>query len=267
MKKYCLILLSGLFITTLLFGCNANISVRNSTYSSHILPSHLLKKDIFSYPYLNMKKSENTQNLLSRYYGSVHLNPTIDGLAIYDISVIHVDSFFQYNIYLKLDPYTSKCGTAEGKLQELVCPVEILFPESIEQGLLVLDVNHDGSDDFLMELGIMGHMYHSICFVYDSNKQEYVEVPGFRVLDTPVYYPEQGYFIVQSDGDFIYEDGYRAQTDKYIIEENRLILIEQLLYKYLGDGEGEGYRYRVQQIRDGEIIITQKDVLEEEIIF
>ena len=186
MKKYCFMLLSGLFITTLLFGCNANISVRNSTYSSHILPSHLLKKDIFSYPYLNMKKSENTQNLLSRYYGSVHLNPTIDGLAIYDISVIHVDSFFQYNIYLKLDPYTSKCGTAEGKLQELVCPVEILFPESIEQGLLVLDVNHDGSDDFLMELGIMGHMYHSICFVYDSNKQEYVEVPGFRVLDTPM---------------------------------------------------------------------------------
>ena len=179
--------------------------------------------------------------------------------------MIHVDSFFQYNIYLKLDPYTSKCGTAEGKLQELVCPVEILFPESIEQGLLVLDVNHDGSDDFLMELGIMGHMYHSICFVYDSNKQEYVEVPGFRVLDTPMYYPEQRYFLVQNDGDFIYEDGYRAQTDKYIIEENRLILIEQLLYKYLG--EGEGYRYRVQQIRDGEIIITQKDVLEEEIIF
>ena len=265
MKKYCFMLLSGLFITTLLFGCNANISVRNSTYSSHIPPSHPLKKDIFSYPYLNMKKSENTQNLLSRYYGSVHLNPTIDGLAIYDISVIHVDSFFQYNIYLKLDPYTSKCGTAEGKLQELVCPVEILFPESIEQGLLVLDVNHDGSDDFLMELGIMGHMYHSICFVYDSNKQEYVEVPGFRVLDTPMYYPEQRYFLVQNDGDFIYEDGYRAQTDKYIIEENRLILIEQLLYKYLG--EGEGYRYRVQQIRDGEIIITQKDVLEEEIIF
>ena len=56
MKKYCFMLLSGLFITTLLFGCNANISVRNSTYSSHIPPSHLLKKDIFSYPYLNMKK-------------------------------------------------------------------------------------------------------------------------------------------------------------------------------------------------------------------
>lgn len=265
MKKYCLMLLSGLFIATLLFGCNANISVRNSKYSSHIPPSHLLKKDIFSYPYLNMKKSENTQNLLSRYYGSVHLNPTIDGLAIYDISVIHVDSFYKYNIYLKLYSFASKYDMSEGELQKLVCPVEILFPESIEQGLLVLDVNHDGSDDFLMELGIRGHMYHSICFVYDSNKQEYVEVPGFRVLDTPVYYPEQGYFLVPSDGDFIYEDGYRAQTDKYIIEENRLILIEQLLYKYLG--EGEGYRYRVQQIRDGEIIITQKDVLEEEIIF
>lgn len=88
--------------------------------------------------------------------------------------------------------------------------------ESIEQGLIIMDVNKDGYDDLLLDLGLFGQQYHSVCFVH-SPGGNYIEVAGFTDLSSPEYDVNEGIFTVEEPGEF----GYK----KYLIMEDELLLV------------------------------------------
>ena len=69
-------------------------------------------------------------------------------------------------------------------------------------------------DDFILDLGLFGHVYHSACFVH-SPGGTYAEVAGFDNLPYPEYDANDGTFTVEEPGEFGYQ--------KYLIMEDELL--------------------------------------------
>ena len=162
--------------------------------------------------------SDNTEveeAIVLRYYGHCR---TDDGLRIYDISMIYhrpitpEDYEQQYEIVLNFYDLVS-----HEKIQTIsYIPPLGMDAESIEQGLIIMDVNKDGYDDLLLDLGLFGQQYHSVCFVH-SPGGNYIEVAGFTDLSSPEYDVNEGIFTVEEPGEF----GYK----KYLIMEDELLLV------------------------------------------
>jgi len=136
-----------------------------------------------------------------------------------------------------------------------------VWPESIEQEPCARDLNGDGNDDFLIELGIIGHRRTSACFVYDPKEGQYVIVSGFDSLHTSRFDSEKGYFRAELDVEFAdYTPGaqpYDGGIEKYCIDGENLVFIGRLLYKHWG--EGEGYRYTEEQLINGEMVVVNQN--------
>lgn len=78
----------------------------------------------------------------------------------------------------------------EEKEQIITYELEHLpYISTIRQGLQIVDVNGDGSDDLLMDLGLTGQIKIALCLVYDKGSDDYVIVEGF----TELAYPCVGY--------------------------------------------------------------------------
>ena len=54
-------------------------------------------------------------------------------------------------------------------------------PHTVEHGFQICDVNRDGDDDILIELGIYGQTRPASCLVY-TRDQGYIEIPEFANL-------------------------------------------------------------------------------------
>ena len=207
--------------------------------------------------------SEVETALVARYYGSLDI--TDAPLFSYDISMVYhkphaaEENEKTFEIHLRFYEFNSNT-----LVQELIYTAEkCLWPESVDQGLLVEDVNGDGNDDILMDLGIMGQMRHAVCFVYAPDNAQYVVVPGFDELNTPIYNPTRMVFDVEGNKHLVDEDGYGFGMEQYRIEGRSLVLTDRLLAKYVG--EGEGWRYKAEQRSGDEMELIQNGVTSEEL--
>ena len=83
--------------------------------------------------------------------------------------------------------------------------------------MVLIDVNKDGANGFLFDLGIIGQRKHKACFVYSSGKG-YVEVAGFADLSYPEYDVNEGIFIVEEPGEVGYSK-YRIIGEELCIAD------------------------------------------------
>ena len=68
-------------------------------------------------------------------------------------------------------------------------------PVTITNGVDVTDMNQDGIDDFLFDLGAYGKMNKKACLVYDNETQQYIFIEDFEELNSPIYLNGYGYFV------------------------------------------------------------------------
>ena len=93
---------------------------------------------------------------ISRYFGS---NRIAAELLVYDIQVTQNDgSAIQITFKRYLD---------DTIFQTITYPLrEDFMPKTVMDGMEIMDVNSDGVDDFLFDLGIYGQMRLKACLVY-----------------------------------------------------------------------------------------------------
>lgn len=157
--------------------------------------------------------AEVEEAIVLRYYGHCRAE---NGLRIYDISMIYhqpvtpEDFEQEYEVVIKLYDLVSN-----ETLQTIsYIPPLGMDPGSIKCGLSIVDVNADGYDDIILDLGLFGHVYHSACFVH-SPGGTYAEVAGFDDLPYPEYDANDGTFTVEEPGEFGYQ--------KYLIIKDELL--------------------------------------------
>lgn len=119
----------------------------------------------------------------ARYFGNISID---NGLLIYDFQIKQKPSPVIEILFNSIIDNV--------RLQTLTYELSEDFnPETITDGLEILDVNGDEIDDFLIDLGIYGHMSYKICLVYDEKSEEYVFVREFEKLNSPRFI--EGYIV------------------------------------------------------------------------
>ena len=132
-------------------------------------------------------------------------------------------------------------------------------PETIDIGYLISDVNGDGNDDILIDLGGATPYRYFNCYVYDFNKMNFIKVNGFSSLPDPKIISDDEIVISYwKDGPVTYG------ADKYQIVGSDLQLLSRLIQSYAYDN-GERPRYTEEKMIDGRITIIKENVLEDEI--
>lgn len=124
---------------------------------------------------------------------------------------------------------------------------------TITRGFEIQDVNQDGKDDILIELGIYGKARSVACFV-DITGGGFVEVTDFRKLFIPHWSSASGMVVdewMADEGEF--------GIDHYVIEVDKLILAESLVWEYKN---GNAPVYTESRNIDGEMIVIQDCVSE-----
>ena len=137
--------------------------------------------------------SAQPENPISRYYGGLHVVRN-SRLITYDIKTYYEDEI----AHGKIEFVFSEFGE-ELSFQTLEYEIGYFWPETVRQGLLVDDVNGDGNEDIILELGIRGKAGHSICYVYDEATARYKAVDKFDELLNPKWYPELNVIIASLD--------------------------------------------------------------------
>lgn len=207
------------------------------------------------YPSETMGKNENAESfgvaeddaVISRYYGRIS---AANGLVVYDISTKQLGEY-QYAMDLRFydDDSIKQIQQLSYTLREDFMPETIQFPIHID------DINKDGNDDFILDLGIYGKIKLALCYVFDSDQKGYVNLIGFDELMTPRY--EKGY---------IYEHRTNDPTEyvknKYQVNGNELILVASLYANY---GGSKSPVYSEKVLIDGEMVIIKEDVPAKEI--
>lgn len=117
----------------------------------------------------------------------------------------------------------------EEKEQIITYELEHLpYISTIRQGLQIVDVNGDGSDDLLMDLGLTGQIKIALCLVYDEESDDYIIVEGFTELAYPcVGYRDLGEVVIWGyDTPGSHAPGPNGKYEcwsEYIIEGTELI--------------------------------------------
>lgn len=147
-----------------LVGCSQNTGLNQASPPNVPEVPPASEESVDALPLYNATTpdSEVEMALVARYYGSLDI--TDAPLLSYDISMVyhkpHAAEENEKIFEIQLRFYEFNSDTL---VQELTYTAEkCLWPESVDQGLLVEDVNEDGNDDILMDLGIMGQMKHSV---------------------------------------------------------------------------------------------------------
>ncbi|WP_347280310.1 hypothetical protein [uncultured Phocaeicola sp.] len=124
---------------------------------------------------------------LSRYYGGIGTG-TDTGRLIYDFQVTQ-DTIPVIQITFKKNLDNSTFQTLSYQLPEDFDPV------TITDGVEVIDMNKDGIDDFLFDLGVYGKISKKVCLVYNNEAQQYIFIDDFEELNSPAFLKEYGYFV------------------------------------------------------------------------
>lgn len=151
------------------------------------------------------------------------------------------------------DSYTLKVG---GHAQTIPLTGRLMV-SSVGQGFQIVDLNQDGMDDVLIELGIRGQCMPMDCFLWQSHKtQGPVLLPEFENLMIPRWSEELNMVINEwhnGPGEYAIE--------RYVIEDDRLVLVESLTWSY----ETGSPLYTVRKTVDGELVTVLDQVPEREI--
>lgn len=129
-------------------------------------------------------------------------------------------------------------------------------PLTIDMGLEIQDVNQDGMDDIIVELGLYGKTSPWNCFVH-TQESKFTQVDGFSDLFAPRW-SETSHMIIDS--------GIGGAADfwigRYEIKGSALVLVERLRWEYI---DGGAPLYTEERIIDGETIVVHDAVPESKI--
>ncbi len=130
------------------------------------------------------------------------------------------------------------------------------MPDTIQDGSQIIDVNQDGNDDVMLDLGVYGWAQLYACFVYDPFSRELLQVSEFEEHPFPEVLSDEG--IVLFHG----KDGATTYwVDRYRVEGNQLTLLGRLT-QIMGQSV---LRYTEEVMSDGILIKIKENVTEKEI--
>lgn len=125
------------------------------------------------------------------------------------------------------------------------------MPDTIQEGVRILDVNHDANDDIMLDLGVYGWARLYACFVYDSSVNAFVQVPDFEEHPFPEVLSDQGLILFRGqDGAAVY------WADKYRVEGNALQKLGRLTKIFGQTGE----RYTEETMVNGMPVVVKENV-------
>ena len=236
-KKIILLVLIFCLLTT--SGCTSSWQLFFSSQEDSFLSASATP-----FPTLDSGQNESQEEgLLLTFYGSVN----IDGEE-QPISVKYCqDADTLYYIELAI-PKTN-----------ITIPLRDDFMlDSIEHGFEVCDINSDGNDDLIIELGIYGQTRPARCFVF-TEENGYIEIPEFADLSSPR---------LVSTSKTVIDEWHSGLTeygiDRYIIVGAHLLLEESLYWIY---ENGQDPLYTESKNINGNMVIIRENLKESEIDF
>ena len=131
-------------------------------------------------------------------------------------------------------------------------------PHTVERGFQICDVNSDGDDDILIELGIYGQIRPACCLVY-TRDQGYIVIPDFTNLSIPRWSPNSGTIT-----DEWHHGAAEYGIDRYKVIGTQLILSESLRWIY---DNGQNPLYTIIKNDNGKMVTVHKDVPESAVDF
>ena len=139
------------------------------------------------------------------------------------------------------------------------------MPDSVEIRLQGADLNGDGAEDILLDLGISGRLIPSYAFAYDGGSDCFVPVCGYSALNFPAccFGPDGEPMIVANLPEPWLEPDpeYHFGWNKYVVTGSRLDLVATVMLKYEGDTGGY---ITEKQLVDGAWKVIRSHVREEE---
>lgn len=183
---------------------------------------------------------ENGRNLVKKFYGDI----VIDGSP--------------QSVSLNYYEAGTKCYYAELTVGDQVFQIpleEIFWPDTVETGLQICDVNQDGHSDIIIEEGIMEQFRFADCFVYEPSKG-FVEVPGFSGLYSPTWSEESKVVIEEWSSPTLHV------INRYSLSGTELVLQESLSWKYTNGGVP---LYRQQKLVNGEMVTVGENISETDV--
>lgn len=174
-----------------------------------------------------LSKSTDDGTVISYYHGSTL---SFDDVCVYYDIKTYEDKSSSYHISYEFE-ITGKSPNR----QKLTYSIPDGFmPDTITQGLLIVDVNNDGHSDILMDLGFYSHFSRSICLIYHPIQNEFVFISNFDDLRNPrlvLGEDYKKYFIsdqYQEEMSSAPTKNYGQTWNKYEIKNDALILIAKL---------------------------------------
>lgn len=187
--------------------------------------------------------------IISRYHGGIE---TEDGLILYDITTKQLVEY-QYIMDLQFYDYGSK-----KLIQQLIYTLRNDFmSDTVRKGFQVVDINNDGNDDIIIDLGIYGKFRFAVCYVYDPDQKGYYQLIGFDDLMSPEYVIDQGIIFEEWRG-----DATEYGLNKYFVNGNEMVLVASLYLKY---GTPTSPICTEKILINGEMVIVKENVPLEEI--
>lgn len=134
---------------------------------------------------------------------------------------------------------------------------------TIQIGLQGVDLNGDGSEDLIMDLGASGKLLPSYAFVYDRENDCFVPICGYSGLGYPsLHFGADGRPMIIADCIVDWLDDnrdYDSAWNKYLVSGRQLELVGTVTLKYFGDTGGY---FTEKQLVNGEWKVVRSNVKE-----
>ncbi len=130
------------------------------------------------------------------------------------------------------------------------------IPSTVTHGFEIEDVNQDGINDIIVELGIYGKMKPADCFIGTADA-DFIQIAGFSELFGPVWMPASCTIMDSGRGGV-----GEYWMNRYEVSDAKLVLIESLSWVYTN---GSSPKYTEKKVINGETVIVQDSVSESEI--
>lgn len=134
---------------------------------------------------------------------------------------------------------------------------------TIQIGLQGVDLNGDGSEDLIMDIGASGKLLPSYAFVYDIGSDCFVPICGYSLLGFPsLHFGADGRPMIIEDCITNWLDDsrdYDSAWNKYLVSGRQLELVETVKLKYFGDTGGY---FTETKLVNGEWKVTRSNVKE-----
>lgn len=178
----------------------------------------------FDLPKSSLKESDSLLNTSSaqifcKYQGELNSEYYIMEFLLDDSSY---NNFFLSGTYvIKFYNQSPLIAPEEKTIQEFNIPLDGYALWSAFNGMSIIDLNNDGMDDFILDLGITGQgkLTGALFFIYNSETKKYEQI---GCLCNATFYREEGVIYEYYPG--MLETIY----NKYQIIGNELILLESL---------------------------------------